>query len=30
METMIQNVTGKEKENDVKIFRLVIINLPEF
>lgn len=30
MEIMIQNVTGKSKKNNVEIFRLVIINLPEF
>lgn len=29
VEAIIQNVTGKQKENDVEVLRLVIISLPE-
>lgn len=29
MEATIQNVTGKQEGNDMDIFRLAIINLPE-
>ena len=29
METIIEQVAGEQKENDVEIFRLVVSSLPE-